>query len=88
MKQEWSAFDTTKGARTIKEIELLSKQPRKTCYSCVSKSIFSSIPIDPLHLFLVIAYLLINLLILELQHQDGVRFYDMIKITQNKTKSW
>ena len=77
MQNQWSLSDTTKGARTINEIETLLKKPPKQRYGCVRAPLFPLIPIDhviidTLHLFLRIADILINLLILDIRRQDGV----------------
>ncbi len=68
--------DTTKGARTLEEIETLSGQSSKKNFGCLRKPIFSiptdHIIIDTLHLFLRIGDLLINMLITELRRQDGI----------------
>ena len=44
--KEWSISDTTKGARTISEIQSLSKGPARKNFGCLKMPIFSSIPID------------------------------------------
>ena len=78
-----------KGARTISEIETLSRKPTNKCLGCINAPIFNAIPIDhviidSLHLFLRIADLLINLLILELRRQDGVEKATNIKLDKSK----
>ena len=89
MKKKWSITDTTEGARTISDIESLSKQPAKKNFGCIKTPIFSSIPIDhiiidTLHLFLRIADLLINLLIMELRRQDGIDKQRTLKLDRSK----
>lgn len=76
----WSIKDTGEGARTIEEIQELSKLPRRKDiekFGCTRQPLFPSIPIhhivpDILHLFLRVCDVLINLLILELRRLDGV----------------
>ena len=76
----WSATNPDEGARTIKEIQELSKikkHKNSAKYGCIKQPIFPSIPIDHvipdiLHLFLRISDILINLLILELRRLDGI----------------
>ena len=77
MDKEWSAFDESKGARTVKNIEECLKLPKSRRVGCRSSPIFKFIPInhvivDTLHLFLRVSDLLINLLIQELRKQDGI----------------
>ena len=77
MSKDWSAFDVSKGARTIDEIERCSKLSKARSFSCCEIPVFKFIPIDhviidTLHLFLRVADLLINLLIQELRRQDGI----------------
>ena len=78
MDKEWSAFDKTKGARTIEEIKQFAALPKaRKRYNCSRSALFEFIPIDhvvidTLHLFLRISDLLINLFIQELQRQDGI----------------
>ena len=77
MSMDWSAFDKFKGARTVDEIEQLSKLSKAKCFSCCAVPIFKFIPIDhviidTLHLFLRISDVLINLLIQDLRRQDGI----------------
>ena len=66
-----------KGARTMSEIQSLTIEPARKNFGCLRMPIFRSIPldhviIDTLCLLLRIADLLIDLLILELRHQDGI----------------
>jgi hypothetical protein len=76
--KEWSLSDTSKGARTIKDIQEKSKQGAKgERYNAKWAPLFPSIPldhvvIDTLHLFLRISDNLINLLILEFRRQDSI----------------
>lgn len=61
--KEWSAFDVSKGARTIDEIEKCSKLSKAKCFSCCEIPIFKFVPIDhviidTLHLFLRVSDLL------------------------------
>ena len=60
MTKSWSFTDTSQGARTIGEIETLSKKSASKCLGCINVPIFKAIPIDhviidTLHLFLRIA---------------------------------
>ena len=90
MELKWSLIDTTKGARTIDEIQTLSKKGgRQQHFGCVRAPIFPSIPIDhvmidTLHLFLRIADLLINLLIIDLRRQDGIEKGRVEKLDRTK----
>jgi len=90
MELKWSLIDTTKGARTIDEIQTLSKKGgRQQHFGCVRAPIFPSIPIDhvmidTLHLFLRIADLLINLLIMDLRRQDGIEKGRVEKLDRTK----
>ena len=78
MNQDWSAFDQTKGARTIEEIKRFAALPKsRKRYNCSRNPLFEFIPIDhviidTLHLFLRISDILINLLIQDLRRQDGI----------------
>ena len=79
MKLKWSITDTEKGARTIEEITEKSKLSKKSKqrYNCCKKPAFPFIPlhqviIDPLHMFLRISDVLINLLIRDLRVLDGI----------------
>ena len=77
MSKEWSAFDASKGARTIAEIEHFVKKPKSQRMGCNQRPLFNFIPIDhvvidTLHLFLRVADLLINLLIQDLRREDGI----------------
>ena len=74
-----SITDTEKGARTIEEITEKSKLSKKSKqrYNCCKKPAFPFIPlhqviIDPLHMFLRISDVLINLLIRDLRVLDGI----------------
>ena len=79
MTLQWSLTDSTKGARSIEEINekaQLSKNS-KVRFNCCQKPIFSFIPmervvIDNLHLFLRISDVLINLLIRDIRVIDGI----------------
>lgn len=67
----------------------LSKKPASKCLSCINIPIFKAIPIDhviidTLHLFLRVADLLINLLIMELRRQDGIDKTTRVKLDRNK----
>ena len=81
LSKTWSIFDGAKGARTIAEIQELSKSAHKKgveTYGCIRQPLFPSIAVDHivpdiLHLFLRISDVLINLLILELRRQDGLK---------------
>ena len=64
MTKSWSLTNTTQGARTVSEIETLSKKPASKCLGCINIPISKAIPIDhviidTLHLFLRVADLLI-----------------------------
>ena len=89
MTKSWSFTDTSQGARTISEIETLSKKPASKCLGCINIPIFKSIPIDhvvidTLHLFLRVTDLLINLL-MELRRQDGlIKLATRVKLDRNK----
>lgn len=72
----WSMFETDKGARTVADIEKLSRQ-KKDNFSCQACPIFPSIPItfvvpDILHLYLRISDQLTNQLIVELMKLDKI----------------
>ena len=45
MSKDWSAFDTAKGARTVAEIELLSKKPKAQRMGCNGSPLFKFVPI-------------------------------------------
>ena len=86
MTKSWSFTDTSQGARTISEIET---KPASKCLGCINIPIFKSIPIDHvvidiLHLFLCVADMLINLLIMELRCQDGIDKATRVKLDRNK----
>ena len=56
----WSAFDVSKGGRTIAEIESLCRKPKTRLMGCCREPFFKFIPIervmiDTLHLFLRIS---------------------------------
>lgn len=77
MTKKWSVIDVSQGARTIHEIECLSKKPASRSMGCKFIPIFRCIPIDhviidTLHLFLHISDLLIDLIIMELRCEDGI----------------
>ena len=80
MAKQWSFSDVSKGARTIEEIQCLSKLPKsrnKERFNCSRQPLFPCIPIDhvvidKLHTFLRITDVLTNLLILELRRLDGI----------------
>lgn len=77
MEQEWSAFDASKGARTVTEIEEFKKLPKTKRFGCRSSPIFKFIAIDHviidnLHLYLRLTDLHINLLIQDLRREDGI----------------
>jgi hypothetical protein len=77
MEKDWSAFDSTKGARTIDEIVNFSKLPKARRFGCRSIRMFKFIPIDhvmidTLHLFPRVSDLLTNLLIQDLRRADGI----------------
>ena len=46
MSKEWSAFDASKGARTIAEIEHFVKKPKSQRMGCNQHPLFNFIPID------------------------------------------
>ncbi|KAJ7391238.1 hypothetical protein OS493_019369 [Desmophyllum pertusum] len=78
-RKEWSLVDITKGARTIQEIDQMSRGRARADqrYNVKKPPLFPSIPldhviIDSLHLFLRISDNLINLLILELRRMDEI----------------
>jgi len=79
-----------KGARTIEEIENLSESAHKKgveTFGCIRQPLLPSIVVDHivphiLHLFLRISDVLINLLILELRRQDGLKKSDK-RLTQS-----
>ena len=88
-KKEWSISDTAKGVRTISEIQSLSKEWARKIFGCLKLPIFSSIPIDhiiidTLHLFLRIADMLINLLIMQLRRQDGIDKQRTLRLDRSK----
>ena len=72
----WSITDPSQGARTIEEnLELSTKRGKK--FNVSRPPLFPMIPlsnvvIDNLHLFLRVADVLINLLIVELRRQDSI----------------
>lgn len=76
--KEWSLSDTSKGARTIEEIQRKSNErSRGEHYNVKRSPLFPSIPldhvvIDTLHVFLRISDNLINLLILEVRRLDSI----------------
>ena len=78
LNKQWSISDVSKDAKTIEEIQNLSKLAKKRnveTFGCIRPPLFSSIAIDHvipdiLHLFLRICDVLINLLLVELQRQD------------------
>ena len=89
MTKSWSFTDTSQGARTINEIENLSKKPANKCLGCINIPIFKAISvdhviIDTLHLFLRITDMLINLLIMELRLQDGIDKATEVKLDRSK----
>ena len=89
MEKEWSITEIENGARTIDEIDSLRSKPSKLNFGCLQKPIFLSISIDyiiidTLHLFLRIADLLINLLIMELRRQDGIDKKKSFKLDRTK----
>ena len=91
MGKKWSAFDVSNGARTVCEIEELSKLPKssKQRFNCLHLPLFPNIEIDhvvpdTLHLFLRIADVLINLLILQLSRADGIDRMTSVKLDHAK----
>ena len=79
IKKTWSITNPDKGARSIEEIQNCAQKSKKSDekYNCSREPILS-IPLDHtvpdiLHLFLRIADVLINLLILELRRLDSVK---------------
>ena len=79
LTMSWPITDVAKGARTIGEIQQISKLSKssKHRYNCCHEPIFPFIPmhrvvIDSLHLFLRIADVLYKLLIRDLQILDGI----------------
>lgn len=91
MEKVWSAFDVSKGARTVSEIEKLSKFPKSSRqrFNCSHSPLFPKIEIDhvipdTLHLFLRIADVLINLLILDLRRADGIDRMACVKLDRAK----
>ena len=91
MELEWSITDPTKGARTIEEITKKAKlgKTNNERYNCCGKPAFPFIPIhrvviDPLHMFLRISDVLINLLIRDLRVLDGIE--KAVSIDRSKTK--
>ena len=75
----WSIIDEEKGARTTKSIVDASKLSKRSAsrFNVSHEPLFKCIPMhqvipDILHMFLRIADILINLLILELRRQDGI----------------
>ena len=85
IKKNWSINEAEKGARTIDEIQKLSKLPKRKSkdketetYGCKQQPLFPFIPIDHiipdvLHLFLRVTDVLTNLLILDLRTSDVVK---------------
>lgn len=78
-RKEWSLLDTTKGARSIQELQQTSSIRSRGVerYNVKHSPLFPSIAldhvvIDALHLFLRISDNLINLLILEFRRQDSI----------------
>ena len=77
--REWSISDPSKGARSTDENIKMSRQPRtRKQYNVSRLPLFPTIPldhvvIDNLHLFLRVADVLINLLIIELRRQDAIQ---------------
>ena len=75
--KEWSVSDVTKGACTIEENIQLSQLPKsRKKFNVSHPPLFPKIPlknvvIDNLHLFLRVADVLIDLLIVELRRQDS-----------------
>ena len=91
--------DTEKGARTIVEIEKLSKQCQtKTneTYGCIKQPLFPCIPVhyiipDTLNLFLRISDVLIDLLIRDVREEDAKKksstnFHKYISFLNEKCK--
>ena len=75
MDGRWSAFDTSKGARTIQEIKNSLKLPKSKRFGCQNVPIFDFVPIDRViidTLFLRVSDLLTNLLIQDLWRLDGI----------------
>lgn len=78
--KQWSITDTALGARTIEENIALSSRKRTSrtkTYNVSRRPLFPTIPlshvvIDNLHLFLRVADVLIDLLVLELRRQDSI----------------
>ena len=77
--KRWSAFDASKGERTVEQITEMAaaKGSLKSKYGCKHLPLFPSIPItnvisDTLHLFLRVTDTLQNLLIVELRRQDAI----------------
>lgn len=88
MTKVWSLTSTANGARTVDKIKKLSKAPPKKRYGCKEEPLFSKIPIDhvvidTLHLFLRISDVLINLLIMDLLREDGIKRSKIDKIDQS-----
>ena len=75
--KEWSICDVAKGARTIEENIQLSQLPKsRKRFNVSHPPLFPKIPlknvvIDNLHVFLRVADVLIDLLIVELRRQDS-----------------
>ena len=72
----WSITNVTKGARTVHEIQEMSKLSKKSklhC-NCAREPIFPMhhVVIDSLHLLLRISDVIINLLIRDLRILDGI----------------
>lgn len=76
--KSWSTSDTERGARTVDENATIAQRPKSRKEFNVSRvPLFQSIPlthvvIDNLHLFLRVSDVLIDLLIIELRHQDAI----------------
>ena len=73
----WSLTNPSQGARSIEENVQLSEKPGKKKFNVSRRPLFTTIPltnvvIDNLHLFLRVADVLINLLIMELRRQDCI----------------
>ena len=46
MEKDWSTFDSSKGARTVAEIESFSRKSKAQRMGCVGCPLFKFVPID------------------------------------------
>ena len=77
MDKTWSIEDVKNGARTVKSITSCRSQSKAKQYGCIHAPLFPTISIthvipDVLHIFSRITDVLFDLLIMDIQRQDGV----------------